>query len=160
MSKAAIDSLKGNFDYSWSLLQKFIEVCPEEVWAKKFGGWPIWQNVYHALVTVDFFVRQEGEKAVESMFSHEVGSLSEVATGPVPSREELRKLIPVMRDLAHKYFAKLSDADLGKKNEGLSSRMPMPWTHASTCAMLSAHTMYHLGICDAALREKGLQGVF
>ena len=160
MSKAAVESLKASFGYSCNLLDMFMEVCPEDVWVKKFGGWPLWQNVYHAISSIDFFVRQEGEKPCPALFSHEVGSLSEVATGRAPTRQELKDLLPVMKAAADKYFDRLSDADLGKKNEGLSSRMPAPWTHASTCAMLSAHVLYHLGVCDSALREREMKGVF
>ena len=36
----------------------------------------------------------------------------------------------------------------------------MTWTHAAACAMLTGHVLYHLGTCDAALREEGLKGFF
>ena len=160
MSKAAVESLKGSFGFTWSLLDKFIDNCPEDVWVKKFGGWPLWQNVYHAIDAIDFFIRDKDAKPSKGLFSHEVGSLTEVATGPTPTRQEIKALLPVVKGAADKYFDSLNDADLGHKNEGLSSRMPAESTHASTCAMLIAHTMYHLGTCDAALREKGLKGVF
>lgn len=160
MSKVAVESLKGTFSYSWSLLEKFIDVCPEDLWVKKFGGWPIWQNVYHAIGSIDFFVLQEGDKPTQAMFSHTVSSLSEVATGPVPTRQDLKAVMAELKKTADKYFDGLGDAQLKDGNEGLSQRMPSPWTNAATCAMLAAHTMYHLGICDAALRERGLEGVF
>ena len=160
MSRDAVKSLKGSFGYTCNLLDMFIEVCPENLWVEKFGGWPLWQSVYHTISSIDFFVRQEDEEPAKALYSHEVAGLSEVATGPAPTRQEIKELLPVMKAIADAYFDRLTDADLGEKNEGLSSRMPMPWTHASTCAMLSGHVLYHLGICDSALRERGMKGVF
>ncbi len=159
MPRTAVVSLQETFHNSLGMIVQCIDVCPEHLWLKQFGGWPVWQHIYHALSAVDFFVMQEGDSPTQALFSHAVSSLSEVSSG-TPTREELKKTATEVKGAADRYFAGLTDASLKEKNEGLSSRMPQPATHASTAAMLTAHTLYHLGSCDAALREHGLRGVF
>jgi hypothetical protein len=160
MSTAAAQSLRQNFVHAWGLLEQFIKVCPEHIWVQTFGGWPIWQTVYHALVTIEFFVRQKGDPRYDLPCSREAGSLNEVHTGPAVSREEMLRMHGDLKAVALSYMDGLTDAGLGELNEGLSARMPSPFTHAATCSLLAGHTLYHLGTCDAALRQEGLKGVF
>ncbi|MDR2076243.1 MAG: DinB family protein [Desulfovibrio sp.] len=161
MSTAAVESLKAAFLRSWGLTGTFITVCPDHLWTRKFGGWPVWQSVYHSLMSVHFFVRQEGAAAPEGLYSPQVTSLGEAYAGPdVPSRQDLQTLHASMETVVRAYLDGLTDADLAKPHEGLSARTKMAWTHASACAMLVGHGLYHLGTCDAALREEGLKGVF
>ena len=49
---------------------------------------------------------------------------------------------------------------LAKKDEALSAGMGAEATNAMAVSMLAGHIFYHLGSCDAALRDNGLEGVF
>jgi hypothetical protein len=143
------------------MMGTFIRICPEHIWTRKFGGWPVWQSVYHSLISVHFFVRQKGDPSPQAPYSPAVSSLEEIYAGPdVPTREDLQALHASLQAVVRAYLDGLTDADLAKGNEGLSARTKMAWTHASACTMLTGHILYHLGACDAALREEGLKGVY
>jgi hypothetical protein len=82
-----------------------------------------------------------------------------------PAKQEVLKYAARMKTKADAYLNSLHDADLPDINQGLTGRMKAigvhhEFSHSQTLAMLSGHLLYHLGSCDAALREHGLKGVF
>ncbi len=160
MSNAVVSSLKSAFDRSCGMLEQFIDVCPDEIWNKKFGGWPIWRQIYHAVGTIDFFVAQSAADFGSKPLAPEAGNLSADYSGPAATKAQVKTLMTAMQAKAEAYFAGLTDASLAGKNEGLSSRLNMDFSHATTCSMLAGHALYHLGSGDAALREAGLKGIF
>ena len=124
MSTAVVvESLTGVFLRVWEMMGTFIRVCPEHVWNRKFGGWPVWQSVYHSLISVHFFVRQKGDPLPQDPYPVKVSSLEEVYAGPdIPTREDLQALHASLQAVVRAYLDGLTDADLAKINGGLSAR--------------------------------------
>lgn len=159
MSRVLVQSLEGNVLHAFALAEEFLRVCPENIRDKKFGGWPVWQQLFHPFASIDFFVRPEGAAEEAGPFAPGVGELKETPAEPA-AKLVLEDFISKAQDKVRKYIDSLDDAALGQKNAGLSARMGRDFTHAATLALIASHTMYHLGCCDAALREHGLPGVF
>lgn len=159
MSKAIVQSLEGGVLYSFSLVNEFIKVCPDNIWEQPFGRWPVWQQLYHAFSAVDFFLRDKDAPESDKPVPEPIGNLAEVAD-KAPAKQIIKDFIEKAQKEAAEYMAGLDDAALAAKNEGLSARMGRDVSHAGTVALLASHTMYHLGSCDAALRQNGLPGVF
>lgn len=159
MSRAVVENQRGSFDFAFSLLEQYMEVCPDEIWNKKFGGWPVWQQIYHALNAVDFFISAPGAEPVKGLVPAEVGSLKAQGDAPV-ARSDMKAFALQVKSAADGYMEALTDADLVKKAEGASARMGRETLHATVMALMIGHVLYHLGSCDAALREQGLKGVF
>ncbi len=161
MSTAITQSLEGNVLHAFTLANEFLKVCPEEIWEKQFGGWPIWRQFFHCFTAVDFFLRPEGAAVKPPPFGEGMGDLSVRETSvAAPAREQMRDYMNAMLERTRGYIAGLDDTALARKNEELSTRFGRDVTHASTLVLIAAHTMYHLGSCDAALRESGRPGVF
>jgi hypothetical protein len=163
MSRSSIDGLQVAFEHAYGLMAQCIEVCPEDVWAKKFGGWPVWQQVYHALC-YQFLTLQDGETPEQELYPPEVGYFQSTPDA-APAKKDLLEYAARMKAKADAYIHALRDADLPGINQGLTARvkafgMSHEFSHSQTLAMLSGHSLYHLGACDAALRERGLKGVF
>jgi hypothetical protein len=159
MSQAIVNNQRGSFDFAFSLMMQFIDVCPDAVWSKKFGGWPIWQQVYHALSAVDFFISAPGAEPVKGLVDPEIGGLKTVGEKPL-DKGALKAFATQVKAAADAYMDALSDEDLTKKAEGASMRMRRETLHATVMVLMIGHILYHLGSCDAALREQGLKGVF
>ena len=159
MSRAIVENQRGSFDFAFSLVNQFMDVCPDEIWNKKFGGWPIWQQVYHALNDVDFFISAPGAEPVKGLVSPEVGSLRAQGETPV-SRADMKEFATLVKSAADGYMNALTDADMTKVAEGATKRMGRETLHATVMALMIGHILYHLGSGDAALRENGLKGVF
>ncbi|MDR3074125.1 MAG: DinB family protein [Deltaproteobacteria bacterium] len=159
MSRDVVESQRGNFEFAFSLLLRFVEVCPDDIWNGKFGGWPIWQQVYHSINALDFFVAEPGAEPAKGLVSRDIGSLSAIGEKPV-SKADMRDFASRMKAAVDAYIASLTDASLSAKAEGASLRMGRETKHAGILVLLASHIFYHLGSCDAALRERGLKGVF
>lgn len=159
MSQAIVQSQRGSFDFSFSLLMQFIDVCPDEIWNKKFGGWPVWQQIYHTLGAFQFFLSSPGTEAIAGLVAQDVGTLAVQGDSPV-SKEAMKDFAAQVKAAADAFLSTLTDADLTAKAEAVSARMQRETPYATVMVMMSAHILYHLGSCDAALREHGLKGVF
>lgn len=159
MTKIITESLQGNIQHAFQLMDAYIETCPDKVWAKKFGTWPVWQQYYHAFTAIAFFLQQPGDPEETPPIAPLVGGLKEIAT-ETPDKKVIKSYAQNMQAKALKYASELDDAALCLKNEGLSARFGRDISHAGTLALIASHTLYHLGSCDAALRENGIPGVF
>ena len=159
MSRIIVQSLEGSIQHAFGLVNEFLKVCPETVWAKKFGGWPVWQQVYHTFAVIDFFLPEQDAAPEAPLFASDVVKLK-VTPPETPEKNVIQTLVAKAQTRAGAYAASLDDDALVQKNEGLSARFGREVTHAGTLALIGGHTMYHLGSCDAALREQGLPGVF
>lgn len=163
MSRSIVDGQKAAFEHAYGLMARFIEVCPEDIWAKKFGGWPVWQHVYHALGSCQMGLR-DGETPEPGLYPPEVNML-ENSPDNAPMKTDMQEYATRLKAKADAYFDTLKDADLSGVNQKLTDRMKargvtQEFSHTQTLAMISGHILYHLGSCDAALREGGLKGVF
>ena len=159
MSQAIVTALKAPVDRAFGLLAAFIETCPDEVWAATSGGWPVWQQIYHALAAADFFITQPGQTLPPPLAEAEVSELKKAAATTVP-RAALGEVCAAAKARVDQFFGRLTDADLPQRNEPLFAKAKFELTLAGTVSMLAAHTLYHLGAGDAALRDRGLPGVF
>lgn len=62
MSRAIVMAAQGPFLHAWGLLEAYVDVCPDEIWVEKNGGWPVWQQLAHTIMVLDFFVLGENEQ--------------------------------------------------------------------------------------------------
>ncbi len=159
MSRTAVAGLQGNFEHVFGLAMQYIDVCPDAIWGKKFGSWPVWQQLYHSLSSVDFFLRPEGVPQAKALYEPAVGDFKETPAPPA-DKAAFRTFAAGVKKVVDEYCTSLTDAKLGEINAGLSKRFGRDFTHAATLSLISGHIFYHLGSCDAALRENGLKGVF
>jgi hypothetical protein len=160
MSDRTVRASSASFAFACGLLERYLEICPDTVWNEKSGGWPVWQQFYHAVSAFTFFVSPEGAPPAPLSFSPQVTQLLDVAEGPGMSKADAGELLASRKSAVKAYIDGLTDADLPEKHVGLSARMGNDTTHAQVLGLLAAHTLYHLGSCDAALRNHGLEGAF
>ena len=164
MSQAIVAGQKVAFEHAYRLMIQFIEVCPEHIWVESFGGWPVWQQIYHALGSLQPMTMGEGDTPEPGLYPPAVGTF-EVIPDHAPAKKDVLDYAARMKAKADAYISGLRDADLPAPNQGLSSRMKARnidhvFSHAQTLSLLAGHLLYHLGSCDAALRQHGLKGVF
>ena len=55
MSRTLTTAAAVPFAHAWSLLEAYVDACPEAIWEEKNGGWPVWQQMLHAVTVLDFF---------------------------------------------------------------------------------------------------------
>lgn len=161
MSHAIVSALKAPIDQSFGMLSQYIEVCPENIWVETSGGWPVWQQVYHAINAVPFFTAAPDAAPAAPLIEEKYCGLQGCAPPTIAiTREDMKAALAQALQDIEALVAGLDDADLTSRNEGVYQRIGMEMTMAGTLALLASHTLYHLGSCDAALRNHGIPGVF
>lgn len=160
MSTDILKALTGQYNQAAGFYDKFIETCPDEIWAGPSGKFPVWQTVYHALQCVSFFLSpKDGEPGFSPLYPIEVLLFQDLSRQPA-DKKALAAHAKTANAYAAKFFASLTDADLPKEHAGFSARTGRPTANAGVIAGLAGHHMYHFGMCDAALRASGLEGLF
>ncbi len=159
MRKTTVTALTKPIFLAHSMLGQFIEACPDDLWTQTFGGWPVWQQVYHVYSAYDYFTLQKNGTPLSPLCPDNVAGLQTPGTRPL-SKDQIKAFAEGAKKQAEAYIATLDDDALTAINEGFSSRRDMEFDNAATLVMLAGHTLYHLGTFDAGLRERGLQGIF
>ena len=156
MSNAIVMAAQAPFQHAFGLLSAFMEQCPEELWISNKGGWPLWQQAGHTLTVLCFFA---GKQAEDPPCPAAVLRLAEQGT-QVVDKAAMLAFAGRCKAMADAYIAELDDAALTEENAPVSAVLGRSVSHAATLGMLASHTLYHLGSCDAALRDSGLPGTF
>jgi hypothetical protein len=151
------ESLKGNFDQVWSLLVRIIDICPEAVWAKKAGGFVFWQQLYHCFSAANLILPKDS-KPEPGPWGTEVAQFKAEPT-TTPSKEELKAYAVKMKAQVDAWIGTLDDTSLLQVHEGLSARWGSPMNNVMALNIMSGHPFYHIGSCDAILRDNGEKGV-
>ncbi|MDR0354536.1 MAG: DinB family protein [Deltaproteobacteria bacterium] len=157
MSREILETLVSSVEDSVNLLNKFIEVCPDDVWNDKAGAWPVWQHVAHVPSGTDFFMPGQ-DVPIPAPLTPELVQFKAVGDVKV-DKKVLSDYIVATQAKFKAFAATISDADLTKPNQKCHA-VGLEWNVGKTLAALAGHVMYHLGHCDACLRAKGLPGVF
>lgn len=161
MSHAIVSALKAPIDQSFGMLSQYIDICPENIWVETSGGWPVWQQVYHTVTAVAFFTAGPGAAPSPTLVEEKYCGLQACAPPAIAiTREDMKAALAQAVQDIEALVAGLGDADLTSRNEGVFQRIGMEFTMAGTLVLLASHTLYHLGSCDAALRNHGIPGVF
>ena len=160
MSSAIVTELQGPYQRAWGMMSQFIDVCPDAIWTETNGGWPVWQQVVHAIAVLNFFVLEKDDDTFVPAPT-EFGVLMLKEQGQqVVSKEAMKAYGIAVVAAVDAFVAKLADADLTRIQERVSKKIGRELSYGAVMVMLGSHTMYHLGSCDAALRDHGLPGVF
>lgn len=157
-TNSAVCGLRTTCDLLFTPFQEFIEICPPDLWTKNFGGWPIWQHVYHTLAVVAIVATKSGQPAITLPLPMDVVDLLQTPSEPL-SQMQTKAFAKEARGSLEALFDRLSDADLGLVNDDFSKYFGQEMSQCAALGMVSAHISYHLGICDSILREHGLQGL-
>lgn len=160
MSRNIVAALEEPYQRSWGLLSRFMDVCPDDIWMETNGGWPVWQQAAHAIAVLNFFILEKDDETFLPAPA-EIGVLMLREQGKtVVSREAMQTYGNSVKAAVDARLAALADADLARVQERVSKKIGRELTYAAIMVMLASHTAYHLGSCDAALRDHGLPGVF
>ncbi|MCL2198054.1 MAG: hypothetical protein FWB80_03945, partial [Defluviitaleaceae bacterium] len=79
-------AIKQQYDYSLEMLREITEACPDEIWTKKAGLYPFWQQIYHAIYWTDYNIQEskDGEKIfswkTEKKITHELNAENNISS--------------------------------------------------------------------------------
>lgn len=153
MGRRAVSALERHLVPSLTMLRRVVERCPDDaLWLDDSGDYPLWQQVYHAVFFVDFWLREDyttpgwQTRTFDKSLEVDLGKPS----GDHLGRAEMLEYIDCVTEKVRRYCAALDD-----------SRLDQPITSRSELAYIDAlllqvrHVMYHVGNCNRMLKQAG-----
>ncbi len=156
-----IQCFKDDFDRFWGLMEKQIEVCPDALWNKKGGGYVFWQQVLHSIACAELFALTgvDDKTVLLDKYDREIIFLLKEPDFEV-SKATMLEHARLAKAVADKFVTGLSAANLTDTQPRLSKTFGREQTMQNAVMALIRHCNYHLGCCDAVLRENGVKGVY
>ena len=123
MSKDIINALQGPYNHAYALLAQFMDTCPENLWEETNGGWPVWQQVAHALAVLNFFIlEKEDDQFLPAPCDINTLMLKEQGKKPV-TKAAMKQYGEAVKAAVDGWLANISDADLTRLQERVSKRI-------------------------------------
>ena len=81
-----VSILRRQMSPTLTMLGRVLEACPDELWAEDDGGIPVWQEAYHSLVGVFFWLRDDMSAPFEfpPFHNEDAGMMVKGAGPPIP----------------------------------------------------------------------------
>lgn len=144
--------LEAQFDVSFRMLLSLIEVCPDALWHERVGGFRFWQQVLHALCGAAYWLRLDSATFSEPFPERRLFPELDCESEGSVSKQEMRDYAATVAARAGRFFASL-DSAAGPETPSHAN------AELSTFDVATGqirHLMYHVGHCDALLRERGI----
>ncbi len=142
--------LKRQFDPSFAMFREIIDICPQGLWESVSGGYPFWQQVMHTLMGMQYWLRESDEPISEPDFG--LGKVPDLGSVPdfILSREQVRSFADDVAVSSRKHLDSMNDEKLFR-----ASAVNPKTTYFDNIIAQIRHIQYHVGHCDAILREHG-----
>jgi hypothetical protein len=154
-NKIFVTSIKNQFSIHFSMIEKIIEVCPDELWNKKASGFVFWQQLVHTFGGINDWLRDE--KPEINSFSEINGKkiypcLMEKDPEIVLTKKDVMECCNETKKTVEKWFA-------GKDDDWLKSpyKIYSKITNFDQTNSQIKQLMYHIGHCEAIFRENGIK---
>lgn len=158
MPDAFVNIFRAGNDRAFALYEKFLAICSDDLWNKKAGGWPLCNQYYHGLdATAHMIAAISGAMIADPCPG--AGDLLK-NEGVKPSKGQAAQYLQNIRQALASVYEKMTDAELLENNAPLSKMLGSDIANAGVLELMAMHMLYHLGSCDAALRDAGQEGAF
>ncbi len=158
MKDLVLRAFRDSFDSTYDKLEKAVELCPDDLWGKKVGGFLFWQQIYHTFTAIDFTILEPGDAPTQSLYPIEVGRLLR-DEAEIPAKADILAVAATMKKAFHAWLGGMTEAKLAERNELRSQRFGREINNFHALVLLVGHGQFHVGECDAAFRDHGLGGL-
>jgi len=146
-----LNSLKNQFFVSYSMLEKIIDTCPDELWNKKVSGFIFWQQLFHTLAVEQYYLNGGKTEFLEvepfkgkEFYPHRMEKDPE----NILSKDVLKKFFNETKEIAEIFFNGKDDNWLK-----LPSKIYNKVTNHEAILTQIRHIMYHVGHSEAIFRK-------
>jgi hypothetical protein len=135
------------------MLEKIIELCPDDLWNCKKSGFVFWNQLIHTFAGMYVWLREEEMTSIP--FSQVNGKNVPVEFEKDPdillTKEEIIQCCKETKEIVEKWFDEKDDDWLK-----LPYKPYNKITNFDITAGQIRHLMYHIGHCEAIFRENGI----
>lgn len=143
-----LDICRNEYHALIEMLQKAINLCPEDLWDQKSKGPPFWQLVYHTAYYLEFYLGKSPKKHKERFDIKE--NLNERMSS-ILTKNDLKSYLIEIKKKSNSVLEGLTSKELEGKNSYF-------WTGPTLAHRLVyniRHAQHHIGQLNAILRRTG-----
>ncbi len=156
MNRLITETLRSQFDSTFHMAQVLVEVCPEDIWAESYNEVPFWQQVFHYVYYIDFWMRvKHDDSEWRSMIfddAYTTDLYAESYEGLYISQVKMQEYLDAIQKKTTYLFDNLNDEKLSTSVFGNNPQ----FTYADVIIGQIRHIMYNIGYLNGILRELGL----
>lgn len=155
MKRLITEILRNQFDSTFHMARVLVKVCPKEIWAEAYNEVPFWQQVFHYVYFIDFWMREKyDETEWRTLIFDDVYNTDLYADsyeGLFISQDKMLEYVDAIQTKTTCLFDSLNDEKL---SVSAWSNDPQH-TYADVIVGQIRHIMYNIGYLNGILRELG-----
>ena len=156
MNRLITEALRNQFDSTFHMARILVKVCPEEIWAASYNDVPFWQQVFHYVYFIDFWMREKYDDSDwRTMIFDDAYTTDLYADGYEGlfiSQDKMLEYLDAIQMKTTRLFDNLNDEKLSASVYGNNPQ----YTYADVIIGQIRHIMYNIGYLNGILRELGL----
>jgi hypothetical protein len=145
-----LDICRNDYKAVLQMVREAIELCPEELWDERTDEPPFWQQVYHTIFYIDFYLGDElKDPRVDKFIEGEASNLDHKPS-TTPSRDQIKGYL---EEVSERCEAALNGFTLEK----LEGENKFHWTGPTPAHRLIyniRHAQHHVGWLNSMLARK------
>ncbi len=152
LSRDVVGVLKRHLDPTMDMLRRVAERCPDDLWLDDNWGSPFWQQVYHVLYYLDYWLREDyaGRRFLSLTFAKSLSADLGRRSPDYLTRTEVREYWARAGEKVERIFAALDDERLSRPIRPRSRS-----TYHDAILGQIRHIQHHVGQCNSILRRAG-----
>ncbi len=156
MNRMITETLRNQFDSTFHMVRVLVKVCPNEIWAASYNEVPFWQQVFHYVYFIDFWMRERYDDSEwRTMIfddAYTTDLYADSYEGLFISREKMMEYLQAIQTKTTRIFDNLND----KKLSASVYKNDPQYTYTDVILGQIRHVMYNIGYLNGILRELGL----
>ncbi len=156
MNRLITEALRNQFDSTFHMARILVKVCPEKIWAASYNEVPFWQQVFHYVYYIDFWMREKIDDSEwrTMIFDDEYTTdlYADSYEGLFISQDKMLEYLDAIQIKTTCLFDNLNDEKL---SASVFCNSPLH-TYADVIIGQIRHIMYNIGYLNGILRELGL----
>jgi hypothetical protein len=145
---------KMQFWLSFSMLEKMIEQCPDDLWREKKGGFVFWQQLLHAFSGINYWMRENNDEFIEPFIGKKVYPELDDEPKDQLTKKDLVEYKDLVKQIVDEFFSNKDDEWL-VENSIIYDKIK----NLDIVFMQIRHIQYHVGHCNSILRENNREAV-
>lgn len=156
MNRLITEALRKQFDSTFHMARILVKVCPEKIWATSYNEVPFWQQVFHYVYFIDFWMREKYDDSEwRTMIfddAYTTDLYADSYEGLFISQDKMLEYLDVIQMKTTCLFDNLNDEKLSTSVYGNNPQ----YTYTDVIIGQIRHIMYNIGYLNGILRELGL----
>lgn len=156
MNNAITEALRNQFDSTFHMARILVKICPPKIWATSYNDVPFWQQVFHYVNFIDFWMREKiDDSEWRTMVfdnAYTTDLYADSYEGLFISQDKMLEYLDAIQIKTTHLFDTLNDEKL---SASVFNNSPQH-TYVDVIIGQIRHIMYNIGYLNGILRELGL----